>query len=94
MSETQKYNGIDMALEEQETCKTDRKLHGRDAVRIAVVTALYALIAFMSLGSLKAPQTAYTFKTDDSPTIFDLGRTCNFEMLFYQGIQQKNQDFI
>ena len=62
------------------------RLKAVDYLLIAIVTALYAVIAFINLGSLEGPQTGWTFNQAQEGVIFDLGQTKSFHLTYYHGI--------
>ena len=61
-------------------------LSGRERLTILAVTALYAVFAFVNLGSLKAPQTMWTSSAKGETVVFDLGEARSFQMTYYGGI--------
>ena len=65
----------------------DGKLSKLDRALILGVTALYALLAFINLGSLKAPQTEWVSTRQGQTIAFDLGEEKAFSILYYAGIQ-------
>ena len=52
----------------------DRKLHWnrRDTVLLTVITLLYSALCLTTLGSTKAPQTAWTSSSEEEEIVFDL----------------------
>ena len=64
---------------------SDTRLHMtlRDYLIMLGVTALYAVLALVNLGSVKAPQTYYASKNAEDEIIFDLGEETSFSMLYY-----------
>ncbi|MBO2515802.1 MAG: hypothetical protein CW338_00805 [Clostridiales bacterium] len=59
--------------------KTGR-MTGRDWLIMGVATVLYAVLALTNLGSMKAPQTEYTYR---DCAVFDLGESRDFILKFY-----------
>lgn len=64
---------------------TSRVKWGRiDALLIAVVTLVYSVVTFTTLGSTKAPQNPWTSTNADEQVIIDLGANyTDFSMLYY-----------
>ena len=55
-----------------------------DLALIAAVTLVYSVVTFTTLGSTKAPQTAWTSTNADEAVVIDLGESYeNFAMLYY-----------
>ncbi len=65
----------------------------RDAWIIIAVTALYAILALVNLGSLDAPQTAWVSGGGNSSATLDLGGPRSFRVLFYAGIHWQDSGF-
>lgn len=57
-----------------------------DALLIASVTLLYAVLAFVNLGDTQAPQTGWTSSQAGESVVFDLGETQTWQMTYYGGI--------
>lgn len=57
------------------------------------LTLIYAAIAFIGLGSFKAPQTVYTTTGQSETIIFDLGESRTFHILYYGGINWQDHTF-
>ena len=55
----------------------DRKLHWnkKDTVILLCITALFTVLTLTTLGSTKAPQTAWTSSGEEEQVTFDLGKT-------------------
>ena len=70
-----------------------RKMTVRDWIILASVTAVYSVITFTTLGSMKAPQTAFVSQSPDEQIVLDLGEERTFQMLYYGGIHQYQSDF-
>ena len=70
-----------------------RKMTKRDWVILACVTVAYGVLAFVNLGSMKAPQTAYVSDSPDEQITFDLGEIRDFHMLYYGGIHHYDSPF-
>lgn len=66
----------------------DARLHltRRDWLLMGAVTAIYAIVAFVNLGDLTAPQTEWTSAEAGEQIVFDLGETKPFRMTYYGGI--------
>ncbi len=64
-----------------------------DWIIMLSVTLLYAVLAFVNLGSAKAPQTAFVSNSADEEVVLDLGDVHDFHMLFYGGIHQYDCTF-
>ena len=60
-----------------------------DAILMAAVTALYAVVAFVNLGSTKAPQTSWVSSQTGEQVTFDLGSVQTYKMEYYGGICNK-----
>ncbi len=61
-------------------------LRRRDWLLMAGVTAVYAVVAFVGLGSMTAPQTSWVSSQSGENIVFDLGQTQPFRMTYYGGI--------
>ena len=62
------------------------RLRPRDYAIMAAITLAYGVVAFVNLGSVKAPQTFWR-NTDFLETVtFDLGEERSFRMTYYGGI--------
>ena len=66
---------------------------GRERLFVIAAAALYAALAFVNLGSLKAPQTPWVSDSVVSQAAFDLGESRQFNLLFYGGIHQRVTGF-
>ena len=64
----------------------------RDAVAIGVVTAIYAVVTFTTLGATKAPQNAYVMADENSQVVFDLGAQHD-DFTFLYNCQVSYRDF-
>ncbi len=63
----------------------------RDAVLMAVVTAIYAIVSLTTLGSTKAPQNPWKSTTYDEYAVIDLGRRYeDFSMLYFCQVSYDN----
>ncbi|MDO4741542.1 MAG: hypothetical protein Q4A66_12820, partial [Eubacteriales bacterium] len=62
------------------------RLRPRDYILMAAVTAVYAVVAFVNLGSMQAPQTTWISSQSGENIVFDLGETETFRMTYYGGI--------
>ena len=58
------------------TYHPDKSLHwtGRDTVLMTAITAVYAAVSLTTLGSMKAPQSAWVSSSYDEQVILDLGQ--------------------
>nr|HML48228.1 glycosyltransferase family 39 protein [Clostridia bacterium] len=72
--------------------KSDYRLNlGRwDWILMLSLTLVYAVVAFVGLGSTKAPQTGWTATGIDETVVFDLGGTHDFQAMYYGGISAKS----
>ncbi len=71
-------------------CRMDRK----DWTIMAVVTVLYAALAYTHLGSMTSPQTAFVFTERGEQVVFDLGEhKTEFQLLYMGGIHEVQSDF-
>ncbi|MDD4080262.1 MAG: glycosyltransferase family 39 protein [Eubacteriales bacterium] len=77
-----------------ERAKPPIRLDKKDRLFILVVTALYAVLAFVNLGATTAPQNAWVSGSEVSQATLDLGETRDFEILYYGGVHQRVSDFI
>ena len=68
--------------------KSDSSLHmvKWDYLLMAGITAVYAVAAFVNLGSTTAPQTSWTSAAPGEQLTFDLGEAEAFRMTYYGGI--------
>ena len=66
----------------------DSRLHmsARDWAIMFSVTILYACLTFYNLGSMTAPQTAWTSSNAEETILFDLGEVRDFHIMYYGGI--------
>ena len=66
----------------------DYRLHLslRGFVPVALITAVYAVIAFVNLGSMTGPQTSWSFEEAGESLVFDLGKTETFRFTWLNGI--------
>ena len=62
------------------------RLKRKDYLIMAVVTAVYSVVAFVNLGATEAPETAWTSTLAGESVVFDLGETNEFNMTYYGGI--------
>ena len=92
--------GLSFALsaEEETKCRRflsdpvrDNRLHWskKDTAAVCVIMAVYSLIAFSTLGSRKAPQTAWTSSEYTENIVIDLGETHeSFSMLYFARVSR------
>ncbi len=66
----------------------DSRLHMRkiDYVIMAAVTLIYSAVAFVNLGAMEAPETAWTSSLAGETVVFDLGERKTFNLTYYGGI--------
>ena len=65
-----------------------RRMTRRDYAVLIVLLAVYSIVAFLNLGSLRSPQTAWTAETDTT-VLVDLGETRYVsEIRFFGGIAE------
>ena len=81
------------AAEELKQRRASVGFDGRDKLLILLVTALYALMAFLNLGALKAPQKGWVSDNELSQATLDLGESRDFKILYYGGIHWRESDF-
>ncbi len=72
-----------------EKVRFDRK----DAALILLVTALYAVLAFVNLGATQAPQTPFMSDPELTEVTLDLGEERSFNLLFYAGVHYQDSTF-
>lgn len=73
--------------------KCDRKLHWslKDSVLLTVITVIYTLISLLTLGSTKAPQTAWSSSSAAEQVIFDLGEYReDIEILYFAQVSRSD----
>ena len=61
-------------------------LERKDFLPLLILTAAYAVVAFTNLGTLSAPQTAWTSSATGEEVVFDLGEVETWRMTYYGGI--------
>ena len=68
--------------------RTDHRLHLKrfDFGVMALVTALYAVLAFVNLGETDSPVTSYTTQMKNEQIVFDLGEIKTYRLTYYGGI--------
>ena len=66
------------------------RLRKRDYAVMAAVTAIYAVVAFVNLGTMRAPQTSWVSSQSGENIVFDLGAPGTFRMTYYGGICNSN----
>lgn len=65
----------------------------RDLLVMLVVVAVYAVVAFVNLGSGSAPQSFYTFTEENSQVTIDLGQTQRLSgIMYYTGLYPGSYD--
>lgn len=72
--------------------KRDYRLHlnRTDALLMAAVTIVYSVVAFVNLGTTKAPQTTWTSGGSGEQIVFDLGEVREFRLAYYGNICDSN----
>ncbi len=76
--------------------KSDRTLHWnrKDTVLLAAITAVYAVITLLTLGSAKAPQTGWSSSSPEEQIVFDLGEFRNdVEILYFAQVSRNDFSF-
>lgn len=71
----------------------DRSLHWnrRDSLIVLTISAVFAAVTFLTLGSTKAPQNAWTSSSPDEEIVFDLGSEYeDFSMLYFARVSRNN----
>ena len=71
----------------------DRKLHWtfRDTIILCCITAVYSVVALTTLGSTKAPQTAWSSSGEDEQIIFDLQEAHdNVRVLYFAQVSRND----
>lgn len=63
-----------------------RVMTKRDVLTALALTAVYAVVAFVGLGSLEAPESMWTSEADGEQVVFDLGEVRSFHLTYYGGI--------
>ena len=61
-------------------------MKAKDYVIMAAITLVYSVVAFVNLGTMAAPETAWTSTRAGETIVFDLGQTRDFHMTYYGGI--------
>ena len=64
----------------------------RDYLIMGVVTVLYAGLAFTNLGSMKAPQTAFTASVAPREIVMDLGDSRELQLSYYVGYHRADSE--
>lgn len=79
------YRTVVSAAQEALLRPKGHRLHmrGRDYIIMLGVTALYAVLTLVNLGSTKAPQTYYATLSAEDEIVFDLGAEKTVRMLYY-----------
>ena len=76
--------------------KPDRKLHWKtkDTIILTAITAVFAAVSLVTLGSTKAPQTEWTSSSGEEEIIFDLGeKKENFSILYFGQVSRNDFSF-
>lgn len=61
------------------------KLDKKDYIIMAAMTLVYAIIALVNLGSLKAPETSWTPSGPGESIVLDLGRDVTLDRIYFYG---------
>ncbi len=69
------------------------KFGRRDAAIILGITALYAILALVNLGSTASPQTPWVSNGGNISATLDMGETRSFKLLFFPGIHWQDSEF-
>ena len=73
--------------------KPDRSLHWsiKDTLILSIITVVYSCVSLLTLGSTKAPQTAWTSSSAAEEIVFDLGKVhSDFEMLYFGQVSRND----
>ena len=73
--------------------KGDNTLHWnrRDTIIVSAVTAVFAAVSLMTLGSTRAPQTTWSSSSAEERIVFDLGEHRNkFEILYFAQVSRSD----
>ena len=76
--------------------KPDRRLHWtkKDTLILSVITVVFGTVSLLTLGSTKAPQTAWTASSDEEEIIFDLGEHQEqFSVLYFGQVSRNDFSF-
>ena len=76
--------------------RTDRSLHWKlkDTLILSAITAVYAAVSLLTLGSAKAPQTEWKASSDEEQVIFDLGKHYDrFSILYFAQVSREDFSF-
>ena len=71
----------------------DAKLHWckLDAILLLLITAVYAVVGYWHLGSMKAPQNPWKSTSTEEAVILDLGeKQTDFSMLYFCGVSYRD----
>ena len=68
-----------------------KSLRRADYLAMAVLTVVYGFVGFSKLGVNIAPQTLWMSTAPGEEVIFDLGESKEFEIMYYPGINQRDQ---
>ena len=71
----------------------DRKLHWnmRDTLLLLCITGLYSIVTLTTLGSTKAPQTAWSSSGEDEQIVFDLGQEYDdIRILYFAQVSRRD----
>ncbi len=78
------------------TTETEKlpRMRQKDWLLMLALTGVYACVAFIGLGSTKAPQTVWTSTGMSEEVVFDLGERQEFHVLYYAGINWRDHTFV
>ena len=74
----------------------NRKLNWnkKDTILLALITAVYSVIALLTLGSTKAPQTVWCSSSPNEQIVFDLGESRkDIEILYFAQVSRNDFSF-
>lgn len=71
---------------------SDRRMTRRDWLILLSVTVSYAVLAFVNLGSMTAPQNAFVSVDPNEQVTMDLGEERTFHALYFPGIHYNEDD--
>ena len=69
------------------------RMERRDVLPLMLILIVYAVVAFMNLGSTKAPDSCYTFEGENDQVIIDLGEEKQIsQIMYYSGLYPGDYD--
>ncbi|MFH1513439.1 MAG: phospholipid carrier-dependent glycosyltransferase [Bacillota bacterium] len=66
------------------------RLNLRDLLIMGITFIVYCAVAFVNLGSLKAPQTAWVSASGEDQVVFELEEETMFKLLYFAGVSYHN----